>query len=101
MSLTALRDTHSPAWQKAALALGGAVAAAAIGYGASHSWQILAMATGALAALGLSLVGSWLLPIAAIPAAFVDARLPVGSGSLSVADLAVVIGAVGAAAHLD
>ena len=101
MSLAALRDAHKPALQKTALALGGGVGAAAIGYGASHSWQALAMATGAIASLGLSLAGSWLLPIAAIPAAFVDARLPLGSGSLSAADLAVVLGAAGAAVHLD
>jgi hypothetical protein len=72
-----------------------------VGLLAAWSWQFLGLAAGGAATLGLSLVGSWILPLLAIPAAFVDVRVPVATTSITVADLVVLAASIGVAAHLD
>jgi O-antigen ligase len=88
--------------RRTALVVVGAATAGGIGMATAVSWQAAALVVLGLAATALTITGSWVLPLAAVPAAFVDFRLPLGEvASVSVADVAVATAAVGAALHLD
>lgn len=86
-----------PRLERAALAIGGVVLAAGLGWIVPEKPLVGFAVAAAVLVLGISAVDAAVLPLLALPILYVSARVAVGGTDLSVSDVALGIGVIPAA----